>query len=64
MSVGHYGSSNIDNLYNHLRRMQKEVLIDVVDDLRGHFYIAKLKITSYWYMIRSKATTRVRNTAG
>ena len=35
----------------------KETLIDVIDDLTRHSYIAKLKITSSWYRTKSKATT-------
>ena len=41
----------------------KETLINVVDDLTKHSYIAKLKITSSWYRTKSKATTGVKNTA-
>ena len=41
----------------------KETLIDVIDDLTRHSYIAKLKITSSWYRTKSKATTGVENTA-
>ena len=41
----------------------KETLIDVIDDLIRHSYIAKLKITSSWYRTKSKATTGVNNTA-
>ena len=41
----------------------KETLIDVIDDLTRHYYIAKLKITSSWYRTKSKATTGVKNTA-
>ena len=41
----------------------KETLIDVIDDLTRHSYIAKLKITSSWYRTKSKATTGVKNTA-
>ena len=41
----------------------KETLIDVIDDLTRHLYIAKLKITSTWYRTKSKATTGVKNTA-
>ena len=40
----------------------KETLIDVIDDLTRHSYIVKLKITSYWYRTKSKATTGVKNT--
>ena len=41
----------------------KVTLIDVIDDLTRHSYIAKLKITSSWYRAKSKATTEVKNTA-
>ena len=41
----------------------KENLIDVIDDLTIHSYIAQLKITSSWYRMKSKATTGVKNTA-
>ena len=41
----------------------KETLIDVTDDLTRHSYVAKLKITSSGYGIKSKATTGVKNTA-
>ena len=41
----------------------KETLIDVIDHLTRHSYIAKLKITSSWYRTKSKATTVVKNTA-
>ena len=41
----------------------KETLIDVTDDLTRHSYVAKLKITSSGYRIKSKATTGVKNTA-
>ena len=41
----------------------KETLIDVIDDLTRHSYVAKLKITSSWYRWKSKATTGVKNTA-
>ena len=41
----------------------KENLIDVIDDLTRHFYITKLKITSFWCSTKSKATTGVKNTA-
>ena len=42
---------------------QHLILIDVIDDLTRHSYIAKLKITSSWYRTKSKATTGVKNTA-
>ena len=48
-------------LYGHLQ--YKETLINVIDDLTRHSYIAKLKITSSWYRTKSKATTGVKNTA-
>ena len=38
----------------------KETLIDFIDDLTRHSYIAKLKITSSWYRAKSKATTGVK----
>ena len=41
----------------------KETLIDVIDDLTRHFYIAKLKTTSSWYKTKSTATTGVKSTA-
>ena len=41
----------------------KETLIDVIDDLTRHSYIAKLRITSSWYRKKSKATTGVKDTA-
>ena len=41
----------------------KETLIDFIDDLTRHSYIAKLKITSSWYRTKYKATTGVKNTA-
>ena len=41
----------------------KETLIDVIDYIIRHYYIAKLKITSSWYRTKSKATTGVKNTA-
>ena len=41
----------------------KKTLVDDIDDLTRHSYIAKLKITSSWYKTKSKATTRVKNTA-
>ena len=41
----------------------KETLIDVIDYIIRHYYIAKLKITSSWYRTKSKATTVVKNTA-
>ena len=41
----------------------KETLIDIIDHLTRHSYIAKLKITSSWYRTKSKATTVVKNTA-
>ena len=41
----------------------KETLIDVIDDLTRHSYIAKLKITSSWYRTKSKATTGLKSTA-
>ena len=41
----------------------KETLIDVIDNLTRHSFIAKLKITSSWYRTKSKATTAVKNTA-
>ena len=41
----------------------KETLIDVIDDLTRHSYIAKLRITSSWYREKSKATTGVKDTA-
>ena len=59
--VGHYGSSNIDNLYSTYEEC-KETLIDVIDYLTRHSYIAKLKISSSWYRKKSEATTGVRNT--
>ena len=40
----------------------KETLIDVIDDLTRHSYIAKLKITSSWYRAKSKAAFRIKNT--
>ena len=40
----------------------KETLIDVIDDLTRHLYIAKLKITSSWYRTKSKAATVAKNT--
>ena len=41
----------------------KETLIDVIDDLTTHSYIANLSITSSWYRTKTKATTGVKNTA-
>ena len=41
----------------------KKTLVDVIDDLARHSYIAKLKITSSWYRRKYKATTEVKNTA-
>ena len=41
----------------------KETLIDVIDYIIRHYYIAKLKITSSLYRTKSKATTGVKNTA-
>ena len=41
----------------------KETLIDVIDDLTRHSYIAKLKVISSWYRTKSKATTGVKNNA-
>ena len=41
----------------------KETLLDVIDDLISHSYIAKINITSSWYRTKSKATTGVKNTA-
>ena len=41
----------------------RETLIDVIDNLTRHSYIAKLKITNSWYRTKSKATTVVKNTA-
>ena len=41
----------------------KEFLIEVIDDLIRHFYITKLKITSFWCKTKSKATTGVNNNA-
>ena len=40
----------------------KKTLIDDIDDLARHSYIAKLKITSSWCRTKSKATTGVKNT--
>ena len=40
----------------------KETLIDVIDDLTRHSYIAKLKVASSWYRTKSKCTTGVKNT--
>ena len=34
----------------------KEFLIEVIDDLIRHSYITLLKITSFWYKTKSKAT--------
>ena len=39
----------------------KETLINVIDDLTRHSYIAKLKITSSWCRSKSKTTTGVKN---
>ena len=41
----------------------KDTLIDVIDDLTRHSYVAKLKVTSSWYRAKSEVTTRVKNTA-
>ena len=41
----------------------KETLIDVINDLTRHPYIAKLKIGSSWYRTKSNATTGGKNTA-
>ena len=41
----------------------KETLIDVIDDLTRHSYIAKVKITRSWYRTKSKATTGIRSTS-
>ena len=39
----------------------KKTLIDVIDDLTRHSYIAKLKITSSWYSTKSNAITGLKN---
>ena len=39
------------------------LLMDVLDDLIRHSYIAKVKITGSWYSTKSKATTGVKNAA-
>ena len=41
----------------------KKNLINVIDDLIRHSYIAKLKITSSWYRMKSNSTTGIKNTA-
>ena len=41
----------------------KQTLVDVVDNLTRHSYIAKLAITSFRYRTKYKATTGVKNTA-
>ena len=62
LPVGRYGSSNNDNHYSHLQRIQR--YFDWVNDnLTRHSYIAKLKIASSWYRTKSKSTTAVKNTA-
>ena len=38
-------------------------MIDVIDDLTRHPYIAELKITSFLYRTKSKATTGIKHTA-
>ena len=60
--MGYYGSSNIDNLYSHLEE-HKETLTGVIDDLTNYYFIAELKITSFWYRAKSKASIGVKNTA-
>ena len=40
-----------------------ETLIDFIDDLTRHSYIAKLKITISWYRTKYKPITGVKNTA-
>ena len=41
----------------------KETLIDIIDNLTRHSYIAKLQNTSFWYRTKSKANTGVKHTA-
>ena len=41
----------------------KVTLIDAIDDLTRHFYIAKQKNSSSWYRTKSKAITGVKNIA-
>ena len=41
----------------------KETLIDFIDNLTRHSFIAELKVTSSWHRKKSKATTGVKNTA-
>ena len=53
--MGHYFTATYEEY--------KETLIDVIDDLVRHSYIANLIITSSWYRTKSKATTGVKNTA-
>ena len=38
----------------------REALIDVIDGLTRHSYIAKLKIASSWYWTKSKAATGIK----
>ena len=58
----HYGLSNIDNLYSHLRRIQRDF------DwcfwwFNKTFLYHKAKTYQSWYKTKSKATTGVKNTA-
>ena len=56
----------IQQYWQHLQPLNKEykeTLINVNYDLTRHSYITNLKITSSWYMMKSKASTRVKNTA-
>ena len=60
--MGHYGSSNFENLYSSLWRIQRDF------DwcywwFNKTFLYCKAKITSSWYRTKSKAITRVKNTA-
>ena len=59
------GTLRIEQYWQPLQPLTKNTkrLIDVIDDLTRHSYIAKLKITSSWYRTKSKATTGVKNTA-
>ena len=59
------GTLRIEQYWQPLQPLTKNTkrLIDVIDDLTRHSYIAKLKITSSWYRTKSKATTGVMNTA-
>ena len=61
LSVGQYWA--VLTTFTATYKEHKETLIDVIDNLTRHSYIAKLNITSSWYRTKSKATTGVKKTA-